>query len=143
MVEKKLPVSNTRSIAPSVSLEHRLVTDTDRQTQGLLYGLDCVKPHPSALNMTLPASAAEGERRIPAIDRYLLQAPALSSKPAARRCCCQSTGQRDGRTDTRPLHRSSTAYYTDSVNKPRNVRSILVTGVNAPLPPEAKKIVKI
>ena len=32
-----------------------------------------------------------------AIDRYLLPAPDLSSKPAGRRCCCRSTGQTDGR----------------------------------------------
>jgi len=40
--------------------------------------------------------------RVPAIDRYLLQGPALSSKPSARRCCCQSTGQTDGRTEGLP-----------------------------------------
>ena len=34
-----------------------------------------------------------------AIDRYLLPAPDLSSKPAVRRCCCRSTEQTDGRTD--------------------------------------------
>ena len=36
-----------------------------------------------------------------AIGRYLLPASALSSKPAV---CCRSTGQTDGRTDTRPFH---------------------------------------
>jgi len=37
-----------------------------------------------------------------AIDRYLLPAPDLSSKPAAasRYCCCRLTGQTDGQTDT-------------------------------------------
>ena len=34
-----------------------------------------------------------------AIDRFLLPAPAHSSKPAGRRCCCRSTGQTDGWTD--------------------------------------------
>ena len=34
-----------------------------------------------------------------AIDRYLLAAPDLSSKPAGRRCCCRSTGQTDGCTN--------------------------------------------
>jgi len=48
--------------------------------------------------------------------RYLLQAPALSSKPAARRCCCRSMGQTDGR-DTRPLHRRGSACYAGSVDK--------------------------
>jgi len=62
----------------------------------------CVEPRPSALDMTLPAFAAERRRRVPAIDRYLLQAPALSSKPAARRCCSRSTeGRTDGRTPDR------------------------------------------
>ena len=41
----------------------------------------------------------------PAIDRYLLPAPELSSKPAARRCCCRSTGQTDRRVDGRTLDR--------------------------------------
>ena len=31
-----------------------------------------------------------------AIDRYLLPAPGLISKPVGRRCCCRSTGQTDG-----------------------------------------------
>jgi len=31
-------------------------------------------------------------------NRYLLPAPALSSKPAAHHCCCRSTGQTDGET---------------------------------------------
>ena len=52
-----------------------------------------------------------------AIDRYPLPAPELISKPAGRRCCCRSTGQTDGHST-------------------RNVRRILVRGVNSPLPPE-------
>jgi len=51
-----------------------------------------VDPRPSALNKTLPAFTAEPRvHRVPAIDRYLLQAPALSSKPAALDCCCRLT----------------------------------------------------
>ena len=39
---------------------------------------------------------------VPAIDWYLLQTPALSSKLAGcRRCCCKSMRQRDGRTPDR------------------------------------------
>ena len=57
-----------------------------------------VEPRFSALNMTLPAAAA----RAPAVlDRYMPHAPDLSSKPAARRRCCQSTGQTDGQTPDR------------------------------------------
>ena len=51
-----------------------------------------------------------------AIDRYLLPAPDLSSKPAGRRCsCCRSTGQTGGQTGGRTLDRftTSTAYYAD------------------------------
>jgi len=41
-----------------------------------------VEPWPSALNMmTLPTFTAECVCLVPAIDRYLLQMPALSSKP--------------------------------------------------------------
>jgi len=38
------------------------------------------------------------------IDIYCRPAPVFSSKPAGRRCCCRSTGQTDGRTDTRPCY---------------------------------------
>jgi len=49
--------------------------------------------------------------------RSMFAAGAALSSAAARRCCCRSTGQRrtDGRTDTRPLHRSFSAYYASSV----------------------------
>jgi len=65
----------------------------------------CVQPPPSALNVTLPAFAAGAERRRLlhcARSCRLIHPPAhraLSSKPAARRCCCRSMGQTDGRTD--------------------------------------------
>jgi len=47
--------------------------------------------------MTLPAAAAQAPGALDrqpvaapaaAVDRYLLHAPELTSKPAARRCCC-------------------------------------------------------
>ena len=72
-----------------------------------------VEPRTSALNMTLPAAAA---RASAAIDRYLLHAPELSSKPAARCCCCRSMGQTDGRTDTRPLHSPCSASINVNLN---------------------------
>jgi len=72
-----------------------------------------VEPRQSALNMTLPAAAA---RASAAIDRYLLHAPELSSKPAARCCCCRSMGQTDGRTDTRPLHSPCSASINVNLN---------------------------
>ena len=82
----------------------------------------CSEPPPSALNMTLSVFGAE--RRLgacstapAAIDQYLLQIPALSSKPAGHRCCCRSTGQTDTRTDDRPLHRPCSAHYAGSANK--------------------------
>ena len=59
--------------------------------------------------MTLPAAfAAERRRRVPTVDRYSLQAPAPSSKPAARRSCLRdqrdrgTDGRTDGRTDGHP-----------------------------------------
>jgi len=42
---------------------------------------------------------------------------ALSSKPAARRCCCRSTGQTGGQTDAWPFSRPCFAYYAGIVNK--------------------------
>jgi len=35
------------------------------------------------------------------VNRYVLQTPALNSKPAGSRCCCRSMGQTYGRTDER------------------------------------------
>jgi len=55
---------------------------------------------------------------VASIDRYLLPAPDLSSKPPrGRRCCCRSTGQTDGWTDGRTLDRFMTlaAYFADRV----------------------------
>ena len=80
-----------------------------------------VEPRTSALNMTLPAAAA---RALAAIDRYLLQAPELSSKPAARRCCCRSTGQTDGRT----LDRAYLAPYTAASMSGQASKYIMVHG---------------
>jgi len=45
-----------------------------------------------------------------AVDRYMLSAPDLSSKPARRRCCCPSKGQTYRRTDGRTLDRFMNAY---------------------------------
>jgi len=74
--------------------------------------------------MTLPAFAAERRRTCctaharAAVDRYLLPAGLLSSKPAGCRCCCRSTGQTVGRTLDRYLvHRPCSAYYAGSANK--------------------------
>jgi len=77
-----------------------------------------VKPLPSALNMKIPAFAAECRRLQHAARscRSISLAPrALSSKPAGRRCCWQSTGQTDRRTDAQPLHRPYSDYYAGSV----------------------------
>ena len=46
-----------------------------------------------------PGSAAYAAA---SVDRYLLYAPELSSKPAARRYCCRSTGNRNRQTDRHP-----------------------------------------
>jgi len=81
-----------------------------------------VEPPPSALNMTLPAFAALSADTEPAAGA-VLQAPALSSEPAGRRCCCRSMGQTDGRADARPLHRPCSAYDAGSVNKATSVLS--------------------
>ena len=67
-----------------------------------LYCVQAVQPRTSALNVTLPAA------RVPAaiVDRYLLPAPELSRKPAARRCCCRSAGHTDdGGTPDRYIDR--------------------------------------
>ena len=44
---------------------------------------------------------------------------ALSSKPAERRCCCRSTGDR--RRDARPLQRPCSAHYAGSVSNKANI----------------------
>jgi len=79
----------------------------------------CVQPHHSAVNTTLPAFATERRATTPLLlgagaGRCRSISPvrmALSSKPTARRCCCRSTGQTDGRTDARPFHRPCAAYF--------------------------------
>jgi len=77
----------------------------------------------SAVNMTLPAFAAErraaalllpGARRCRSISFAHM---ALSSKPAACRCCVWLMGQTDWRTDTGPFYRPCSAYYAHSVKK--------------------------
>ena len=78
------------------------------------------EPPPLVLNKMRPAFAAE-RRRLQhgaRIDRYLLQPPALSTKPADRRCCCRSMGQTDRRTDA--------ARYTDSAQHIMPAASIMV-----------------
>ena len=60
----------------------------------------CVEPRPSALNMTLPAFAAE--RGLQACQLSIDICCRRPLQLAARRCCCRSTGQTDGRTDGQP-----------------------------------------
>ena len=71
-----------------------------------------VEPRPSALNMTLPAFAAERRRSQEISVDSWYAAPRRSrlsidiSKPAAHCCCYRSIELTDDRrTDTRPLHR--------------------------------------
>ena len=66
----------------------------DSAYQKLTSTFDLLTVGPKFTRPTCRAAAA-------AIDRYLLPAPDLSSKPADRRCCYRSTGQTDGRNDTR------------------------------------------
>ena len=56
---------------------------------------------PRLLTWRYPHLLLSALRRVPAIDRSLLHAPALSSKPAACRWCFRSTRQTDGWTDGR------------------------------------------
>jgi len=77
-----------------------------------------VEPRPSALNTMLLAFAAKRGRlreiRDAGARSYRSISPlarsALSSKPAARRCCYQSTGQTDGQTDIRMDGRTPDRY---------------------------------
>jgi len=68
----------------------------------------CIEPRPSALNVALPASAAELGRRVPAIDRYLVARRRLCSTPlTTRRAAPVDRWDRrtDGQTDGRMLDR--------------------------------------
>jgi len=89
-------------------------------------GQVCVQPRSSAVRMTLPAFAAERRAAASLLMVYVAPAPAavglylrsLSSKPAACRCCCRLTGQKDdGQADAWPLHRPCSACYAGSANK--------------------------
>ena len=66
-----------------------------------------------------------------AIDRHLLHAPALSSKPVAR--AAAAVDRRDRRTDNRPLHKPCSAYCARSVDKLRTRRAL--TNCRQRLPP--------
>ena len=93
---------------PQLHVPHQICISTNKyhtvQTRG--------QPPPSAVNVTLPAFAAERRAAAPAAQhlkrgarnyRSISPAPmALSSKPTGRRCCCRSTGQSDRLTDTGP-----------------------------------------
>ena len=74
----------------------------------------CVDP-PWPLNVTLSARICCERRRTCSYRSIPPAGMALSSKPAALRCCCRSTGQTDGQTVARPLHGQDPA--------PRTVRS--------------------
>jgi len=78
--------------------------------------------------MTLPAFAAERRAAAPLLLRtgacYRLISPAreaLSSKPAARRSCCRTTGQTDGRTDGHS-NRRTLDHFIDPV--PSDMRTV-------------------
>jgi len=78
----------------------------------------CVDP-PSPLNVTLSARICCERRRTCSYRSIPPAGMALSSKPAALRCCCRSTGQTDGQTVARPLHGQDPA--------PRTVRSLALS----------------
>ena len=61
-----------------------------------------------------PTITRPAYRAAATVDRYLLPAPDLSSKPAGCRCRCRSTGLTDGRTGTRRFM-ALTAHYADRV----------------------------
>ena len=72
-----------------------------------------------AVNITLAAFAAERRAAAPLLlsaGTYYRSIYPARCKPAARRCCCQSMGQTDRRTDDGPFHRPCSAYYAGSVN---------------------------
>ena len=74
-----------------------------------------------------------GGGELPPLAAPLYAAPAdartqAQQKPAVRRRC-RSTGQTDGRTDTRSLHRPCSAYCAGSVNKRARIRPESATAV--------------
>ena len=74
-----------------------------------------------------------GSFPLPPLAAPLYAAPAdartqAQQKPAVRRRC-RSTGQTDGRTDTRSLHRPCSAYCAGSVNKRARIRPESATAV--------------
>jgi len=100
----------TASLALSTPSVHR---HSESQVHKLHVKQIFVQPRPSAVNMTLPAFAAEcrAEGGMPTARRAPLMLSAgacyqsispsrgaLSSKPAGRRCCCRSMRQTDGRS---------------------------------------------
>ena len=97
----------------------------------------CVEPRPSAVNMheasriILPSAGA--------CSRYRSIAGTRCTKPAARRCCCRSTGQTDRRTDRRTNGRTPDSYIGPAPHTMRSAsviyvddmtNSVAITGTN-------------
>ena len=112
----------------------------------LTMSIVCVQPPPSAVNATLPALAhLAAERRCSHCARSCRSVSsarrALSSKPAGRRCCRRSMGQKDTRTDVQPLYRSCSACVNNN-NSPHiatpyksihRIRHYACTNVHVPI----------
>jgi len=121
------PGHTSDSLRPSSTVKYLMACYTCACDMRLAYRIKqvCVDSPPSALNMTLPASAAErrhlqhGARSVPvAVDRcFLLAGRSAATPPAAVPAGDRWYRQTDRRTDTRPLHSPCCAYYAGSVNK--------------------------
>jgi len=97
----------TKIVSVNIYVSHRLSHILWNPSSCMLKQA-CVEP-PSALNMMLPAFAADcpclhNNTSSKHAHGYRSISPAswaLSSKPASSCCCCQSMGQTDGRTPDR------------------------------------------
>jgi len=105
-------VQNVKFLHPSFPIYRHI---TVLQTLPLKIVQVCVEPHPLAVSVMLPAFAAEHMRCIAPIDRYLPQAPTLSSMLLLL-LLLSINGQADGWADTQLLHRPCATYCVGSIN---------------------------
>ena len=76
----------------------------------------CFQPHPSAVNVTLPAFAAERAQLIRGMHRRPPLSISVSYPQATAAAVDRRDRQTDGQTDALPLHRPCSACYAGSVN---------------------------
>jgi len=121
IVHKMYTSLQTKIVSVNIYVSHRLSHILWNPSSCMLKQA-CVEPPSSALNMMLPAFAADcpclhntSNKHAHGYQSISPASWALSSKPASSLLLLSIDGT-DRWTDTRPLHRPCSAHYTGSIN---------------------------